>query len=276
MRFRNIKFTPEEGRGLIKKSFSEIEPNRILFAPVYLYLRSNQKFVSIKEPLDFFTEADIEKLKTYENIYVHSFEKKLVPFQRAGKDLNQYLTSFEQNRWKQVQKGPYPYEVDHFILKRLSYLWGIDLSIEPFFTAVFVESFSGALEFKILKQAQEMDVVVYEKAFLLSSWIVFMALHIGYNDYDFLNKIRNEIFEFCLKAEKNPFNNSELEELFKISKNWVGENPFQKMTFQQFEKELSRVNQKFASRLKVVKEQFSENLKLEISLFGDDGICDVG
>ena len=61
MDFRSKKLPPEAADQLRACPVESVKPYVAMPAPVYIYLRANAKFVSVKGPLDFFTPDELAR-----------------------------------------------------------------------------------------------------------------------------------------------------------------------------------------------------------------------
>ena len=90
--------------------------------------------------------------------------------------------------------GPPPFEVSNIVLRNVSRVWGKDKRIEPFFLAYFIHKLLGELPPDTIKAGRDWDINAYERGILQSAWGVFLAMHLGYCDLDFLKEFRIRVF----------------------------------------------------------------------------------
>ena len=93
-----------------------------------------------------------------------------------------------------VLNPPAVEELSKAILKTLGPLWSDEKTIEPFFVAAVVEELCDYLSPKLLQKARDQSVEIFEYAVLLSSWAVFIALHMGHCELGYLNRLRYRVF----------------------------------------------------------------------------------
>ncbi len=185
----------------------EIEPFALLFAPAYVYLERNEKFVSVKAPLDFFSPADLVKLSNFESVYLPPFIDSVKPFADAGKRVRQllsvpaYRATSSDSGHPMVALDPPPFVTSDEVIRVVAPLWSLSgerALIEPFFAAAFAGSVCDPLPGPLLVEAHDQDVEAYETAVFRSGWAVFTALHLGYCDLPFLNALLLEVFKGVL------------------------------------------------------------------------------
>ena len=258
-----------------------VAPFALMLAPVYVFMRINAKFVSIKAPLDFFTPEEIEKLKPFESFFLPEFVEATVPFRDAGRRIRAILNWVPSDP---QTMPPTSYEVSDAVLRILGPLWAFlspvekrTVVIEPFFTAIFTNDFCDVLPITLLKQAREVDLESFECALLRSSWSVFLALHLGYNDWNYLSALRLHIFERTIQSKVGNsitgFQASqEIEELIRLVADSVQNSTTPTLVSDWFAARPERVAQKIASRIERVKAQMIKPGQPPASLFGVRGI----
>jgi len=69
MDFRQRKLPKEAAINLRISPIASVKPYALMIAPVYVFMRVNEKFVSVKAPLDFFTPEELERLKSFESFF---------------------------------------------------------------------------------------------------------------------------------------------------------------------------------------------------------------
>ena len=196
MLFDDKKLSTESIDELLQCPVHTVEPYSLMLAPVYVLMKLNQKLVSVKAPLDFFLPEEIERLKSYETFYIPKFVKSSVPFQTAARVTKNILLS------KTDDLPPAPFEISHEIIKMVAPLWGNSLEIEPFFMAIFAHELCEPLSPDQVVWAREQAVVKHELGLMLSGTFVFMAVQLGWFDYQALTEARNKIYDRTVQGEE--------------------------------------------------------------------------
>lgn len=239
MNFRPRKFPREAAPDLIRCPLESIVPYSLMLAPAYFYMQKNEKFVGIKGPLDFFTPEELGRLAVYRSIYFTKFIDEVKPYRDAARSVAALLG------WKPPQEMPSaklkdrqnyppvplaisPYELSDAVLRILSKLWaGEALAIESFFVVAFVEELCAPIPEQDLREAREKSVKRLERALCESSWTVFLALHLGFCELEFVNDLRLRAFRESVKKSSMPGVNknyrSEVELLIAISRRFFDE-----------------------------------------------------
>src|SRR5690349_1459794 len=75
MDFTDKKLPKEAIHNLISVGIEDISPYSLLFVPTYIFLKENEKFIAVRAPLDFFTESDLEKLRSQKYLYFHAIAR---------------------------------------------------------------------------------------------------------------------------------------------------------------------------------------------------------
>lgn len=207
MEFSKKKLPRESAPQMQKYSIQDIAPFTPLFAPGYVFMPRNAKFVSVKAPLDFFTPEELKKLDGFRNIYFSEFLDEIEPFRVAARAVRAILNwkprivREKGVRFAAPELPPAPFELSDAILRVMGPLWGPEMRIEPFFLAVFAQELFGNLATEKMAWARDQSYEVYERALLISSAMVFLELHVGKCSLSYLKKLRIEQFE---QISKNP------------------------------------------------------------------------
>lgn len=273
MDFAHKKLPAEAAQNLRNIPIREIAPYALLLAPVYAFLKQNAKFIAIKAPLDFFTPEELEKISSMGSVFVTSAIDLAQPFQNAAARARAVLSVQPQDETK---LPPSPYELSDALLKIIGPLWGTGPVIEPYFVAVFVNSFCDELPGELLTQARELDVKLYEKALFRSSWAVFLALHLGYCDLAFLNRLRRQVFEQTLEnvTRISPVVR-ETDALFNLVTGIVENSETRVRAGDHFNAGTDPLRQKLASRMVRVKEHFIRKDQPVPTIYGPEGFRNV-
>lgn len=243
-----------------------------MLAPVYVYMQANEKFVGIKSPLDFFTEAELTKLKPLGMFFFPPFMDRSLFFREKARSLRKLLG------WspRAEDLGPAPFELSDAVLRALAPLWGPDIAVENFFVTVFANELCSLLEAEKLAHAREKDVDLFERALMVSSWSVFVALHCGWTRPELLDRLRSWSFDRAMGdgagAEAPAFGANEahaLAEAILASGDRTVGREFFASRGEVFARRLS-------SRLERVERQLRESDAQAFTIYGAEGIADGG
>ena len=282
MNFSQKKLTQESLSRLYRVKVETIKPFALMLAPVYLFLRANEKFISVKAPLDFFTSEDLARLKSYDYFYLPECTSVLMPFREAALRVRRLLTTTSGGRgasegslnFPTVALPLAPYELSNEILRAIGPLWweysDSRLGIEPFLVTVFANELCDLLPSEQLLHARDKDTVNYDRALLRSSWAVFLALHLGYCDLPFLNQLRQEVFSKNLNGiSKNSWLN-EIEELALFAGESVNEKT-RLLTQDLFKSREDRIFQKITARMDRIRSELAGRGENPPTLYGEGG-----
>ncbi len=271
MEFSQRKLPKEAAPNLRLCPIHTVQPFALMLAPVYVYMKINEKFVAVKAPLDFFTPEELERLKPFESVFLPEFVDSALPFKKAARQVLALLS------WK-PEIPPAPYELSDAVLRILGPLWGGAVAIEPFFAAVFANELCHLLPGESLRQARDRDVLVYERAIFRSSWAVFLALHLGFCELEFLNRLRLRIFDDTIQNRSSAAQWSEVDELVAIacdSLDGLQAVNAKQLTGAFFSTRGERVCQKITSRLERVKASLAPKDAPVPTIYGERGFVDV-
>ncbi len=275
MELRDKKLPIEASDSLRGCPVSAIKPFQVMLTPVYVFMKLNKKFISVKRPLDFFTEEEIKRYQTYETFFVPPFVDSLVPFSLSGRRVRALLEMAERV-FEQGEMPPAPYELSDAVLQMIGPLWAEDTQIEPFFVAVFVAELCGGLRPNLISESREKDVDGFERAFLASAWATFVLLHLGYNDLNYLIHFREQAFLHYSKSS-TAFHArfDESAEVVRAADKSLGDGFSVISGYSLFRSLSGRVAEKMASRLFRVKTDLVIPGSVPVSLFGERGIIDA-
>ena len=251
-----------------------IHPYTPLFAPAYLCLRENQKFVALKAPLDFFTPQELERIKPFQNLYFTRFIDRILPFQQAAQKAR-ILCTLDVPVYPPDGPpiSPAPYELSRALLDLLVPLWGEKRQIEPFFIGAFCAELCGAWPAELLVSARNADVTTYESALLKSGIAVFFALLLGHTKLSYLRALQHSFFA------PPAFYSPELNELTILSEIWVDDltgPPGSRILLDAFENHPTQTGQRLAARLKTALHRgLLKESGDSASLFGEGGLLNV-
>ena len=195
MHFDDRRLQLESASELIQCPIHSIKPFALMLAPVYVLMKLNQKFVSVKAPLDFFTDDELQRLKNYEVFYLPTFARSSIRFQTAARLVKKTLTL--RNDLFNLSSC----ELSGESFKIISALWGKSIRVESFFMSVFADELCTPFENSLMLNARENAVVLHDLGILLSGAVVFCALHLGYLDHHFLCSLRENIYRRTVEGD---------------------------------------------------------------------------
>jgi hypothetical protein len=284
MNFSHRKLPTEAASTLRICPIDSVKPFALMLAPVYVYMKLNQKFVAVKAPLDFFTPEELQKIRPFESLYVTPFVDEALPFRDAARRVRALLNFADvgpvakksgSEPYPDPCLGPAPFEVSDGVLQIIGKLWSDGLVIEPFFLAVFANELCELLPSSTLLSAREKDVQRFERAVMQSSWAVFIALHLGYCNMSYLNRLRDRVFREILDSQSSSPQWSETDDLVRASSVAFQEAETRSVTGEHFASRDERVFQKMASRLERVKAELMNKDAPAPSIYGPKGFVDV-
>jgi hypothetical protein len=205
MLFEEKKLQLNSASRLLQCPINSIEPFALMISPVYVLMEKNKKFVSIKAPLDFFTAEELEKFKNYKAFYFPEFVNSSIKFQTAAIICRNLLT---------LSRDEFPmasYEISRENFSVLSPLWGMKAKVEPFFACVFANELCHPLNSKKMLHAREKAVIRHDQGLLLSGLVVFVMIHLGWSDFNFVNDVRQKVYLRTVDGEEWHKSRSELE-----------------------------------------------------------------
>ncbi|MBY0471006.1 hypothetical protein K2X30_07530 [bacterium] len=304
MDFSRRKFPADVASEMKKCSIESIQPYTPMVAPVYVFMKRNQKFVSVKGPLDFFTPEELNKLKVYESFFFTRFIDQIIPYRQAAREVRITVTwnFFEKKSIPAPSPGdlvsgldaekvgfdqlhlpqaPPPYEVSDAVIKMIGPLWKKGFTQEPFLLAVFAQELCSPILPQVLLQGRDYNVEALEKGMLLSGWAVFLALHLGYCDIHFLNALRTQAILNSLKDAKMPldaaapleghFVGDELLSLAQFALAQPEETEFKQI----LQKRGDHLSLKILSRIGRVEDKLRSNEFAKASIYGPEGFLEV-
>lgn len=285
MDYSRKKLPLEAAHKLIEEPIESLQAFRLMYSPVYLFFKENKKFVSIKAPLDFFNQKELEQIRSYKSVFFSDFLQSIKPLQEAASKVREIMRPPMDISWKDGDKGildlelnPIPFEISNEVLKVVGPLWWEnnrkDIKLEPFHVAVFVNELCAEIPPENLIEAREKSVATLEESLFLSSWVVFLALHLSYCEIDFLNDLRVQVFKAKCGHPAVQSSDKEIRELIKIVSISL-EDPQLMRSFNAvfFEGRTEKVSKKLRSRLDRIRKEFLSRGEPP-SIFGDEGFID--
>jgi hypothetical protein len=285
MHFEDNKLLPEAVDTLFQCSIESVRPYVLMLAPVYVFMKRNEKFVSVKAPLDFFTSDELEKLKVYGVFYMPKFVKLAVRFETAARlvknlfslaasadsDTNNETDPDSSAQQRKSGLPPAPFELSNETLKLVGRLWGKELKIEPFFMAVFAHELCGVLNSDLLLQSREKAVMRHDWGLLLSGAFVFVAVQLGYWDLETLIELRNQIYTKTVEGEQWTRPSSlDSEIVCDLSQHLKGKKDLSADDLENFKGEWAR---RLKARLVRVKKTMARTAESSPSIYGEEGFA---
>ncbi len=167
-------------------------------APTYLLLRGNDKFISVKAPLDFFTPDELERFKPFGAFFFPEFVERVIPFRRGTAALRTLLASTSS-----VDEGPAPYEVSDAFVRLAAEAWSEGGLVEPFFVSMFVHELFEPIPGQWMVETYVRSVDAYEQGILRSAWATWNAMHLGYLNLGWLQSFRNNVFKVASQITRD-------------------------------------------------------------------------
>ncbi len=167
-----------------------VEPYALMLAPVYVYMKLNEKLVSVKAPLDFFTPEELDRLKRYEVFYIPKFIQSATRFQTSAK----IVLGIAQAAQQSSSLAPAPFEISNEVIQVVAPLWGANIRVESFFSAVFADELCGPLDSILMIHAREKTVERHDAGILLSGLLTFILVHLGWADPINLQQVRKQAY----------------------------------------------------------------------------------
>ncbi|MBS1958063.1 MAG: hypothetical protein JST80_01195 [Bdellovibrionales bacterium] len=195
MLFDDRKLDPSQLAEMHSCAIDTIEPYSLLLAPAYIYMKANNRVLSVKAPLDFFTPEELERVKRYGNVYFPQFVKSSVQFQTAARLIRKILTVQNQDLPRAT------FELMREVTHAVSELWFNDLRVEPFFAAVFAHELCDPMKSETILRAREEAVIRHDRGLLLSGMFVFIAVHLAWINLEEITACRDAIYERTVKGE---------------------------------------------------------------------------
>lgn len=264
MDFEQKKLSQEAEGDLHAIPLAEVRPYTLIFTPAYVHMRINQKFVSVKGPLDFFLPEELAKLSRFETLFFAKELEGVTPFLKAGARVRSLLKDNPADELK----AP-PFVISDAILRAVAPLWtsapgGESLLIAPLNISAFVNELCDGFAPELLVRARDVDVQLFDTALLRSSWAVFAALHLGHLELRFLSRLRDRVFHSSLYGVAEDAEQSvgkDLETLANFSYETIftgavttGVCPILSDAFESPDPKDSKLMQKMESRMKRVQE----------------------
>jgi len=262
--------------------WEEVKAYTILPAPLYCYLPQNHKYIAVKGPLDFFTTEEKDKFKKAQTFFYTSWIDKIIPIQNCALELKENFAELNvikkmiQEKYSPVEIGDPGFLKSKETLKKISFLWNSDLTIEPYFVLIFCESLLGGFDAERLENGRSKHIDIFEHGLMYSALGVFLMLHYGCMDLHYLKELRELLFDYKVFDKKIDFNSYQIEfiEFCELLERVYPDSNIMVLSDDVFLNYTSRFAQKLISRLSYRADQFIDSKKSRLSIFDQGGFLD--
>jgi hypothetical protein len=239
-----------------------------MMAPAYVYMKLNEKFVMMKGAFDFFTEEELERIKTFGSIFFPEEVDTALRFRKVASEVRELL-SWNPETAVLHEREAIPlmlssFELSDAVIRVIGPLWKPGPYIDPYFVSVFVNELCEIITPDLLKSYRDQSIADFEKAVLGSSWAVFLALHLGYNDLNFLNRLRLSVMHEMMSGQSGAqvsfqvslWKNSEIRQLVQVARESIGSEleplPGHLIHYNVLKSHLNIASEKLSSRMRRV------------------------
>ncbi len=280
MDFSERKLPLEAAESMRLCPINSVHPYVPMLAPMYIFLRRNVKFVSVKGPLDFFTPEELQKLLPSESFFIPPCVDQAIPFRDAGSRIRAILSWKPRTVTTEESLSPTPYELSDSIIQIAGPLWGSKMTVEPFFMTVLITELLKPLQSEHLIQAREQSVELYETCVLRSSCAAFLALLYGLTDLEFLEAIQTASFLRTLHHGSDPDPITKLpdcEQILQLAEELVPDSQTRSISIDQLDSRPERTAKKIVSRLaRVVHQHLISEQTPSVSIYENGGFLSNG
>lgn len=285
MEFTQRKLPRSDAGKLKRSSIDSIKPFALLLTQVYVFMKRNSKFLAVKGPLDFFTQEELERMRPFGTLFLPDFVQVALPFRDAAKSVRLTLSwrprlshAADENgtvTYPEVALPPAPYELSDAVLKIIGPLWGAGGVIEPYFVTVFSHEVCDALPPAWMKKLRDADHLRFEDSLFVSSWAVFLALHLGRCDLGYLSRFRAQVFAAAFPEVPSEVDlgkmDADSQELLEIARQTFVD-PTAPLKIDTFDDRPERVAQMIAGRFRRVLTEFIRKDRIAPTVFGEKGL----
>jgi hypothetical protein len=266
MDFPDKKPTKEMLNQLYRVQIDTIRPYSIMIAPAYLYIAADEKFIPVKSKYDFFMANELERMKYYKYFFYDDSITASLPFRDAGRRARKILATLYERVLRHDQT-PYPesnlpspeFEIFDEMVKILGPLWKSHpengMEIDPGQIVIFISEVCDLFPSDKISYAREKNMSGFLLALQRSSWAVFLALHLGYCELEFLNNLRIRVFDENVKGDLTPKKETEIDEVISLANSSIKDIHRHSVFSSFFRNRLGRVSQKIESRLDQIRAQ---------------------
>jgi hypothetical protein len=270
--FSAKKLPKEAAENMRSCPIESVQPYALMLAPAYVFLRQNQKFIALKEPLDFFTPEELQKVSSLHSFFFPEFVDQALTFRDRAKTVRAIFT------WKPTDPDralppPSSFETSDSILKLVGPLWSQDVTIEPFFVVVFINELLDLLPAETLIAVRDRDLEIFDRALTVSAWATFLAIHLGYCELGFLSAFRMEVFREVAGLDPEVERTEDLNELKVIAKETAFSAQSGYFSAETFLGREERAAYKIAARLRRVQEHLVIRNVPAASIHGQKGFA---
>ncbi|NDG85974.1 MAG: hypothetical protein EBX52_13175 [Proteobacteria bacterium] len=196
MLFDSKKLEINSAEGLLQCRINTVKPYALMLGPVYVFMKRNERFVSIKAPLDFFTPQELASFERFEMFHLPKAVAEVSGYQTAGKLVREIIKA------SRIAVPPPPFEVSDEIAKVISPVWGKIVEMSPFCATIFTDELCGPLAPSELMFGRDTAVTRHDLGLLLSGFLVFALVHLGWFDLDLVRTIRAETYSRTIRGEE--------------------------------------------------------------------------
>ena len=195
MLFEDRKLEIDSADELLSCRISTVKPYVLMLAPVYVFMKRNEKFVAVKAPLDFFTPEELESFSNYSTFHLPKSVAAITPVQTSARVVRGIFSKLD------AVFPPPQFEIARESMKILRRIWGAEERVDFFSMAIFTDELCGALPSSALLHGRDTAVVRHDLGLLLSGALIFVLSHLGWGDLSFLRSLREEVYRRCVEGE---------------------------------------------------------------------------
>jgi len=285
MDFTERKLQKSAAADLKRISLESLRPFTPMFAPVYVFMKRNEKFLGIKSPLDFFSPPDLDKVRPFDAVYVpRAFSDLVAGYQDAGRRVKTLMfekpeeiaRGKQDSTYPEVKLGQSSFELSDAVIRVLGPIWGKKLSLEPFFIAAFVEDFCERIPEEFLLQARDTNIELYELGLLRAGVAVFLAIQLGFCNKRFLDEFRWQVFQRFALGKSTAHHATDLSEIEDMTISLVRDSMEKQVDALQISALSGLTAAKVAARFKRIESQFAKNSPFVGSIYGPEGFLHAG
>jgi hypothetical protein len=198
------KLGPEEALRLVRVPWERLHPYELMPAPAYVWMKKNQKFLLLKQPLDFLSQSEFDRHREWGELYFPTWIDQVQRARDFGAAVRALL-HFHPRSARGSELQPWSsFERNDGVVRTMASLWGQPLAADPFFLCHFVDRVCDPISADAMQSVREQSVAKYEQALYRSSWGVTLALLLGFGDLAWISRWRQKLFtdESLLNTEE--------------------------------------------------------------------------
>ncbi len=276
MEFKTRKWPVTSASELRVCPIEDMKPHVLMWAPVYVHLPRNEKFLAVKAPMDFFSPEELSRLAPYQSLFTGPSVDLSLRFREVGRRVLGLMM------WDSLGEPPgiailppAPYEYSDAVLRMVGPLWSGTGIVESFFVVALVEGLFGSLPAELLAEAREQGPAVFERALCRSSWVVFLAMILGQIDLDHLLRAWIGAFNLSLSAGRRSPLPGDTRDLYYLVAELGVEDGFSPVAGKTFGKREDALSRKIASRLIRIRWWLTDPNFTQPSVRGPGGFADA-